>query len=254
LIKISVITVCYNAKATLEDTLRSVKEQSYNNIEHILIDGASSDGTVDIIRKHEKRLAYWISEPDQGIYDAMNKGIQQATGNLIGFLNADDIFENNMVLGWIAEAFSERDINACYGDLVYVNRADSTRIVRYYRSKHFTPARIAYGVMPAHPTLYLAKDIFKKFGLFRTDYRIAADFEFIARIFGKQMIKFHYIPKVLIKMRTGGVSTRNIKSNFIINQEIVRACLENNIPTSLFKVYLKYFKKIFELVQKRALL
>jgi len=254
LIKISVITVCYNAKATLEDTLRSVQEQSYNNIEHILIDGASSDGTVDIIRKNERRLAYWISEPDQGIYDAMNKGIQQATGDLIGFLNADDIFENNMVLGWIAEAFSERDINACYGDLVYVNRADSTRIVRYYRSKHFTPARIAYGVMPAHPTLYLTKDIFKKFGLFRTDYRIAADFEFIARIFGKQMIKFHYIPKVLIKMRTGGVSTRNIKSNFIINQEIVRACFENNIPTSLFKVYLKYFKKIFEFVQKRALL
>ncbi len=254
MIKISVITVCYNAKATLEDTLRSVQEQSYNNIEHILIDGASSDGTIDIIRKNERRLAYWISEPDQGIYDAMNKGIQQATGDLIGFLNADDIFENNMVLGWIAEAFSERDINACYGDLVYVNRADSTRIVRYYRSKHFTPARIAYGVMPAHPTLYLTKDIFKKFGLFRTDYRIAADFEFIARIFGKQTIKFHYIPKVLIKMRTGGVSTRNIKSNFIINQEIIRACLENNIPTSLFKVYSKYFRKIFELLQKRALL
>ncbi|WDN89435.1 glycosyltransferase [Desulfosarcina sp. BuS5] len=248
--KISVITVCRNAEATISDTLFSVQEQSYNNIEHILIDGASSDGTADIIRKHERRLAYWVSEPDQGIYDAMNKGIQQATGDLVGFLNADDIFANNMVLEWIAKAFSERDISACYGDLIYVDHTDLSRVVRYYRSKYFTPARIACGVMPAHPTLYLKNDIFKKFGLFKTDYRIAADFEFIARIFGKQMIKFHYIPRVLVKMRMGGISTRSIKSNFILNQEIFRACCENNIPTSLFKVYSKYFRKIFELVQR----
>jgi len=248
--KISVITVCRDAKVTIVDTLLSVQEQSYSNIEHILIDGDSSDGTADIIRKHERRLAYWVSEPDQGIYDAMNKGIQQATGDLIGFLNADDMFANNMVLEWIAKVFSERDISACYGDLVYVDHTDLSRIVRYYRSKNFTPARIACGVMPAHPTLYLKKDIFKKFGLFKTDYRIAADFEFVARIFGKQTIQFYYIPRVLVKMRMGGVSTRSIKSNFILNQEIVRACCENNIPTSLFKVYSKYFRKIFELVQR----
>lgn len=248
--KISLITVCHNAEATLADTLLSVQGQSYSNIEHILIDGASSDGTVDLVRKHEKSLAFWVSEPDHGIYDAMNKGIQQATGDVVGFLNADDIFENDMVLEWIAKAFSDTGISACYGDLVYVDNADLRRVIRYYRSKYFTPGRIAQGVMPAHPTLYVKKDIFQKYGLFKTDYRIAADFEFVARVFSKQTIQFHYIPKILIRMRIGGVSTRSIKSNIVLNREIVRACRENNISTGLFKVYSKYFRKIFELAQR----
>lgn len=248
--KISVITVCRNVESSLADTLLSVQEQSYGNIEHILIDGASSDGTVDLVRKHEKSLAFWVSEPDQGIYDAMNKGIQLATGDVVGFLNADDMFENNMALEWIARAFSDTGVSACYGDLTYVNNADLRRVVRYYSSKDFSPQKIAQGVMPAHPTLYVKKNIFNKYGLFKTDYRIAADFEFVARIFGKQTIQFHYIPKVLVRMRMGGVSTRNIKSNIVLNREIVRACRENGIKTNLIKVVSKYPSKIFQSIIK----
>ncbi len=246
--KISIITVCLNAAATLEDTILSVLNQTYPNIEYILIDGASSDQTMEVVKKYNKDLDFWISQPDNGIYDAMNRGIKHATGDIIGFLNADDVFADRDSVQWLAKELSSQDIDACYADLVYVTHLTDEKAVRHYSSKHFSPQSIAYGIMPAHPTLYVKRKVFEKYGFFKTDYKIAADFEFVARVFGTQQIRAAYLPKILVKMRTGGVSTAGIKNNIILNREIVRACRCNNIATNYIKVYLKYFKKVFELI------
>lgn len=245
--KISVITVCHNAAGTIPDTLNSVRKQGYHNIEHIVIDGASTDKTLDIIREHPP--AHWISEPDEGIYDAMNKGIRLATGDVIGFLNADDVYADENVLAHVAAAFEAEEIQACYADLVYVHD-DLETVVRYYRSRRFAPNRLAYGWMPAHPTLFLHRDVFAKYGGFKTDYKIAADFELCARLFGKHGLTANYVPEVWVKMRMGGVSTQSLKSNFILSREIVRACRENGIKTNLLKVCLKYPRKVLELITR----
>jgi len=245
--KISVITVCRNTALTIEQTIRSVQSQTCSNIEHIIVDGASTDGTVDIIRKQEAGITRWISEPDNGIYDAMNKGIDLATGDIIGFLNADDILADSGVLERIVQVMEDSRYDGCYADVVYV-KADMKSVLRRYRSDRFSPDRLAYGWMPAHPTLYLRKEVFERSGKFKTDYEIAADYELVARIFGRCHIKARYIPEVWVKMRAGGVSTRNIRSNWVISREIVRACRENGIKTNLFKVCLKYPRKMLELV------
>ena len=244
--KISVVTVCFNAEKTIEDTIRSVLNQDFGGIEHIVIDGASTDGTKAVINKYESCIASSLSEPDEGIYDAMNKGIRLATGDVIGFLNADDIFADSGVLSRVASAFQESPVQACYGDVVFV-RDDPDKIVRHYRSSRFTPERLAYGWMPAHPALYLKRELFQLYGGFKTDYRIAADYELVARLFWLHRISYRYLPEVLVKMRIGGVSTRGIKSNYILSKEIVRACGENGIRTNLLKVALKYPLKLAEL-------
>jgi len=245
--KISIITVCYNAADSIMDTLNSVREQNYHHIEHIIIDGASTDNTLDII--DECCPTRWISEPDEGIYDAMNKGLAMASGDVIGFLNADDIYAHNDVLAHVAATFDKEEIMACYADLVYVHD-DLEIAVRYYRSHRFAPNKLANGWMPAHPTLFLHRDVFAKYGGFKTSYKIAADFELCARLFGKYSVVAKYVPEVWVKMRMGGVSTQGLKSNVIISKEIVRACRENGIETNLFKVCLKYPRKILELITR----
>ena len=245
--RISVVTVCRNTAATIEDTIRSVSSQTHCDVEHIIIDGASSDGTQNIIRKHEAVIARWVSEPDEGIYDGMNNGIALASGNIIGFLNADDVYARPDILETIAATFEREKVEACYGDIVFV-RDDMETVVRYYRSSSFSPKRLAYGWMPAHPGLYLKKNLFDRYGVFRTDYRIAADYELIVRLFGANAIRYRYIPEVLVKMRLGGVSTKGLRSNLVLNQEIVRACRENGISTNLFKVFLKFPMKLMELL------
>jgi len=245
--KISIITVCYNAAGTMMDTLNSVRKQSYHHIEHTVIDGASTDKTLDMI--HECPPTRWISEPDEGIYDAMNKGLAMVSGDVIGFLNADDIYAHEDVLAHVAATFEQEEIQACYADLVYV-RDDLRTVVRYYRSHRFAPNRLAYGWMPAHPTLFLRREVFDQYGEFKTDYKIAADFELCARLFGKYGLTAEYVPEVWVKMRMGGVSTQSLKSNFILSREIVRACRENGIKTNLFKVCLKYPRKMFELITR----
>jgi len=244
--RVSVITVAHNAAGTIEDAILSVGAQTYADVEHIVVDGASGDGTVDIIRRHQDRIARWISEPDEGIYDAMNKGIDLATGDVIGFLNADDVFASPGVLSRIAGVMEDSRLDGCYADVVYV-RPDTGVVIRRYRSDRFSPDRLAYGWMPAHPALYLRREVFEQCGKFRTDYAIAADYELIARVFGKYRRKARYLPEVWVKMRPGGVSTRGLRSNWIISREIVRACRENGIPTNLFRVCLKYPMKMMEM-------
>lgn len=243
--KISIITVVFNGEKTISDTIMSVSSQDYANVEYIIIDGASSDGTTAIIEKHKEKISVFVSELDNGIYDAMNKGVNLATGDLIGFLNADDIYAHSSVLSRVAATFNRCNVDACYGDLVYV-RDDLSKIIRYYRSNRFSPKMLAYGWMPAHPTLFIKRKLFDRHGLFKTDYRIAADYEMVARLFWKHHIRYQYIPDVLVKMRMGGVSTSGVKSNYILSKEIVRACKENDINTSLPRVLLKYPLKIME--------
>lgn len=249
--KISIITVSYNSAKTIQDTITSVLDQDYPDIEYIIIDGVSTDNTMDIVNRYRPKISHIIHEPDKGIYDAMNKGIKLATGDVIGILNADDFYIDNHVLTTVAEAFESSGAGAVFADLVYIRSDNLDKTVRKYSSKSFTPHKFAYGWMPAHPTFFLKKEYYDRFGLYKTDYKIAADYELLIRMLYLNKIPYNYIPKTLIKMRLGGVSTVSIKSNIVLNQEILRACRENNIKTNLFKIYSKYPKKLLELLKRQ---
>lgn len=250
--KISIITVTYNAAATIRDTIESVLAQDYPNIEHIIIDGASKDNTVEIVQSYGDRIARFVSEPDRGMYDGMNKGIKLATGDAIAILNADDVYINSYVISTIVEHFQQQQVDSVFADLVYVKHDEPDKIVRYYSSAHFHPDKFAYGWMPAHPTFVVKRWAFDRYGFFKTDYKIAADYELLIRFLAIHQMSYHYIPQVLVKMRTGGASTANLSSNWILNREIVRGCLENGIQTNMTKVLSKYFVKVFQLVARPA--
>lgn len=252
--KISLITVTFNSESTLRDTLQSVLAQSYPNIEYILVDGASKDNTVDIIKEYEPKFngrMRWISEKDKGLYDAMNKGIRMATGEVVGIINSDDFYHRKDVIEKMAEAFGDETVQAVYGDVRFVNPDDLDKTVRYYSSKNFSPARFRYGFMPAHPTFFTYRKHFEEFGYYKTDYRIAADYELLIRFLYVHRLKTKYLSLDFMKMRTGGASTASLKSNLLLNREIVRACKENGIWTCMPLLFLKYFIKVFELVFTR---
>jgi len=245
--KVSIITVALNNCEYIETCIQSVINQDYKNIEYIVVDGGSTDGTVDVIKRYDDKIDLWISEPDFGIYDAINKGINMSRGDIIGFLHSDDLYIDHHVISNIVNEFIEHEVDSVYADLVYVERNNPDRVVRYYDSSVFQVSQFAYGWMPAHPTCFIKKNTYAEYGLYKTDYIIAADYELLTRFYGKLGVSYHYFPKVIVKMRSGGLSTRNFRSNIILNREIVRACRENGIKTNIFKVYSKYFKKIFQL-------
>ena len=251
--KVSIVTVAYNCEKTIEDSILSVALQAYSNIEHIIIDGSSTDQTMAVIEKHKDKIQYFISEPDQGMYDAMNKGIRLASGDIIGILNADDVFDNIHCISWVVEEFEKKNVQAVCGNLVYVAPENLNKIVRYYYSEYFKPYMFAYGFMPPHPAFFVKKSCYEKYGLYKTDYTIAADFELIVRFLYTYNLNYSCLSKVLVRMRTGGISTRGIKSNWVINKEIVKACEENKIQTNMAKVLLKYFFKLFQLIHRPGL-
>ncbi len=248
--RVSIITVVLNNKSYMEGCIKSVLSQRYDDIEYIVIDGGSSDGTLDLIRKYERSLSKWTSGSDTGIYDAMNKGIMMATGEVIGILNSDDFYPRPEVIDLVVQEFASKGVDSVFGDLVYVKRDNPDEVVRYYRSVNFHPERFAFGWMPAHPTFFVRRDCYERYGIFKTDYKIAADYELLMRFLSKHRISFSYIPQVLIHMRTGGVSTKSMKSNWILNKEIIRACRENGIKTNMLKVYSKYLVKGFQLFNR----
>lgn len=248
--KISIITVAFNAEQTIGETLDSVAAQIHPDIEHIVVDGASTDGTLEVIRGHGQRVSRLISEPDHGIYDAMNKGLQSVTGEIIGFLNADDVYADNGVLARVSATMEAEGFDAVFGDAEFVNPENPSRPIRRYRSAHFCPQSIAWGWMPAHPTLFLRRQVYEGFGLFRTDYRIAGDFELVARIFHGGRLSYLHMPEVLVRMRTGGVSTSGWRNTILLNQEVLRACKENGISTSLLKILSKYPTKLLEFIRR----
>ena len=248
--KISIITVSYNSAKTIEDTITSILNQDYPDIEYIIIDGASTDGTMKIVNRYEQQISCVISEPDKGIYDAMNKGIKLATGDIIGILNADDFYIGSHVVTRVVKEFQLSNVGAVFADLVYVKPGNLNKIERRYSSKAFTPTKFAYGWMPAHPTFFLKKKYYDRYGLYKTDYQIAADYELLIRMLYLNKVPYNYIPEVFIKMRLGGVSTSSLQSNIILNKEILRACTENGIKTNLIKIYSKYPKKLLELLKR----
>jgi glycosyltransferase involved in cell wall biosynthesis len=215
-------------------------------VEHIVVDGASTDNTVQIVRQISPQ-ACLVSEPDQGIYDAMNKGIKLAKGDVIGILNSDDFYADSHVIEKVLAKFMESSADALFADLVYVSPDNLNRVVRYYSGARFTPDMFAWGWMPPHPTFFARRELYENYGLFRTDYEIAADYELTARFLVRHKARYVYLPEVLVCMRTGGLSTRGIRSNLILNKEILRACAENGINTNVWMIYSKYFRKVMQL-------
>jgi len=248
--KISIITAAYNSAKTLEDTLQSVLSQTYHDIEHIVVDGGSTDGTQDLIKRFEPlyggRLR-WISEKDNGIYDAMNKGLRMATGDVVGILNSDDYFTTPDVVAQVAETMADKTLDAVYGDIHFIRDGQPGKCIRYYSSKLFRPFCLRFGFMPAHPSFYCRREIFSKAGLYKTGYKIGSDYEMMVRLFMVHKIKARYIPYDFVTMRTGGASTRGMRSRMQLIKEDIRGCRENGIYTNALMISCKFAYKIFGL-------
>lgn len=242
--KISIITASYNSSKTIAECIESVYKQTYSNIEHIIVDGASTDKTLEIINTTPNRVTKIISEPDKGIYDAMNKGIKLASGDVIGILNSDDFLTSDNVIEKIADTLKSKQIDGIYGDICFVRPENTSKVVRYYTSRLFKPFMFRFGFMPPHPSFYVRRKWYENLGLYKTDYKIAADYELLIRFLNVNKVRTNYLNTCIVTMRTGGESTRNLKSNWILNKEIVRGCSENNIYTNMFFLSLKYLFKI----------
>ena len=244
--KFSVITVAFNSEKTILETINSVKNQDHSDIEYIFVDGQSGDRTLEIIRANSQSNYKVISEPDCGIYDAMNKGLQISTGEVIAFLHSNDLFFSSSTVSKVNNIFELDKLDALYGDINYFVGNKTENVVRRYKSHRFSPSMIGWGWMPAHPSLFLHRRVYEKYGYFKTDYKIAADYEFVARIFHENSLKYQYLPEVLVNMRMGGVSTGGLLNSIQINKEVLRACRENNIPTNIFKILSKYPAKLID--------
>lgn len=249
--KVSLITVSFNSVSTISDTIESISSQDHKDIDYIIIDGNSKDGTVEVIKLHNQKITNWISEPDSGIYDAMNKGIAMATGEVIGILNSDDFYSNNRIISQVAKAFEDEQVDAVFGDLVFVDPMNLKKIVRRYSSKKWNPKKLAWGFMPAHPTFFVRRKYYESLGVYKTDYKISADYELLIRFLLVHKLNYRYLPLNMVIMRKGGVSSKGLMSNVILNREIVRGCHENGIYTNSLMVYSKYFTKLSELFVTR---
>jgi len=247
--KITTIMVCFNSEATIAKSIDSFLAQDHPDRELLVIDGASRDRTCEIVRAYSSPLIRFISEPDKGIYDALNKGIAAASGEVIGVLHSNDLFAGPGVLSQIAQAFAQPELDAIYADVVFFKADAPEKITRHYRSDRFTPGKIGWGIMPAHTTLFLRRRVFDRYGKYKIDYKIAGDYEFMARIFHQTGLVSYYIPAVLVRMLSGGASTGGLRSKLLLNREVLRACRENGISTNYFKILSKYPAKIFEHVQ-----
>lgn len=247
--KVSIITVCFNSEKTIEDTLRSVQSQTYPDIEHIIIDGQSKDSTNNIIERYGNTVAVHISEQDSGLYHAMNKGISLATGDIVGILNSDDVFATENSVSQLISGFNSINVDAVYSDLVHVSEFNLNKVTRLYSSKVFNKFLIRFGFMLPHPTFYVRKAIYDKLGLYKINYRAAADFELITRFVAND-ITLKRVPAITIKMREGGVSSSGFSGRVQQSFEIVRACKENDIYTNIFFVMLKVPYKAFTLLTR----
>lgn len=244
LLKISIVTVVYNGAAYIADAIRSILGQNYSNVEYIVIDGCSTDGSIDIINSFSDQISIFVSEPDNGIYDAMNKGIALASGDVIGILNADDIYANNQIISQVAKRFVETDCEALYGDLVYVEAERIDKVVRYWKTGRYHQAAFETGWMLPHPTFFVRREVYERLGNFNTSLRTAADYELMLRFMYVNHIRATYLPEVMIKMREGGASNATLKGRFLAHQEDRQAWVLNNCQPKFYTLYLKPLKKI----------
>lgn len=250
--KVSIITATFNSEHTIQSCMDSVLGQTYTNIEYIVVDGNSSDKTLDYIREQasaHKQIKY-VSEPDMGIYDALNKGIERSTGDIIGFVHSDDHLANSLVIEHIVNEFKKEAIDGVYGNLHYVRFDDTSKVIRNWISQPFKMNLLNRGWMPAHPTLFLRDYVYRDFGNFNLDFRIAADYDFVLRIFSQSNLKFVYIPETITVMRTGGESNRNLRNLLLKSKEDLRALKNNKRPMPMVTLSLKNLSKIPQWLKK----
>ena len=253
--RISIITATYNSSSTVRDTIESVLKQSYQDYEYIIVDGNSKDNTIDIVAEYKDRFngrLRWVSEPDKGIYDAMNKGIEMATGEVVGILNSDDFFTSDDVLERVAKEFDMNStLDAIYGDIHFVKDEDLTKCTRYYSSSYFRPWLLRFGFMPAHPSFYVRKEVYQKYGLYDLQFRTSSDFEMMVRLFGKNKIKAKYIQKDFVTMRAGGESTAGVDAKKKVNRDIAASLKKHDIYSNQAFQWVRYLWKAMELVYSK---
>jgi len=242
--KISIITPILNNKETFEDCIMSLNGQTYKNIEYIVVDGGSTNGTIEIINKYKNKITKFISEPDKGIFDGMNKGIKLATGGIIGILNSDDFYASDKVIEKVVKTIEEKNVDCCWGDLVYIDKKNPDRIVRYWKSSEYKEGKFEIGWHPPHPTFFARKWVYEKYGLFNLDFPFSADYELMLRFLERYKIRSFYIPEILVKMRTKGQSSKNILNIIKGNIESYRAWKINGLKTNLLIFFLKPIFKI----------
>jgi len=251
--KISIITICYNSEKYIRSAIESVLNQTCGDIEYIVVDGDSKDATMDIVKTYEPKFGgrmKCVSEKDNGIYDAMNKGIAMATGDIIGILNSDDIYNGNDTIEKIVQCFQKENVDAVYGDLLYVNAENTNKIVRYWKSGHYKKNAFLWGWMPPHPAFFVKKEVYEKHGKFNTKLKSAADYEFMLRVIYKEKISLTYLPTILVKMRDGGESNQTIKNRVRGNREDREAWKINGLRPHWFTRYLKPARKLLQYVQR----
>ena len=249
--KISIVTVSYNSESTIRDTIESVLAQTYPSIEYIIIDGASKDNTMGIVSEYSGSIAKVVSEPDKGIYDAMNKGIGLATGDVVGILNSDDFYENTTALATVAEAFEKNPASALvYGDVVFVEPDNLQQVTRFYSAAHFRAWKLRFGWMPPHPGTFIRSAVYRDVGPYSLLYKISADYEMFVRLLLVKRLQYSHTNQVLVRMRSGGVSTSGVRSSLRLNREIVQACRRNGIYTNLLMVLSKIPFKLMEFVRR----
>lgn len=242
---ISLITVCYNSANTITKTLQSVKDQTFLNIEYIVVDGNSKDNTLELVNGFPN-ISKVISEPDKGMYDALNKGIKLASGDYIGILNADDVLHTQNTIKELTDEIKKDELDLYYGDIRFIHPDNLNKTIRYYSAKNWDPSKFKWGYMPPHPSVYIKKEIFEIYGDYKLDYKISADYELLVRFIHKNNVSCRYIPQLMVDMMPGGISNKSIYSRYLLNKEIVKACADNGIQTNLLMLALKYFSKMFE--------
>lgn len=247
---VSIITVTFNGGRTIESAIKSVLGQSYKNIEYIIIDGGSTDGTLEIVGKYKDRIAKFVSEKDKGIYDGMNKGLNLATGDIVGILNSDDLYASDEAIRSVVEKMEERDADICWGDLVYVDDKNTDKVLRYWHSSDYKKGKFERGWMPPHPAFFARKRAYEKYGKFDLDFKIAADYELMLRLLRKNNVKACYFPGILVKMRIGGESNKNIKNIIRANIECHKAWGKNGLEANFLTIPLKLLSKIPQYFKK----
>jgi glycosyltransferase involved in cell wall biosynthesis len=244
-IKVSIITVCFNSAITIKETIESVLNQTFKNIEYIIIDGNSTDGTIEIVKSYANNISCFISEKDEGIYDAMNKGIKLASGDIIGLLNSDDTFYDNNVISDVVDNFgNESLIDGVYGNLIYISKENENKAVRKWTSKSYYKNYFEDGHVPPHPTLFLKKNVYVQAGFFDVKYKFAADYEFMFRVFKKNDFKFKHINRELVKMKLGGATNKNFKNIYKGNKEIICAWQQNGFKIPILLMPKRFLKRI----------
>ena len=249
--KVSIITITFNSAETIEDTIRSVLSQDYSNIEYIIVDGASKDGTMEIIERYKNSISTVISERDKGIYDAMNKGVEKATGDVIGILNSDDFYADASVISDLVRTMQLAGSDACYADLVYVDRNDTNRIIRSWKSGDYRQGHFLCGWMPPHPTFFVKRSIYETHGTYSLELRSAADYELMLRFIHKHAISLSYLPRVITKMRTGGQSNVSLKNRWRANREDRLAWKMNDLQPGFFTLLRKPLSKLLQYIHRK---